>query len=280
MGNAKRFPSDCGKTPLHVYTCSQPFPKRLSRPEFPAFSTIAAASIGHALQHKSDPPKRQENQICYIASQVVGSKGRVIGVDMNDDMLALARKYRQSVGNALGYHNVELRKGKIQDLALDQERLEAHLASHPVRIVKELEAVGRWKEKERRENPMIPSASIDVVVSNYVLNLVDSQSKSELFRERHRVLKRGGRVVISDIVSDEDVPEHLQADPRSLERLYFRRVREDLFLKAFEEAGFYGIEILSRTKNRGRASRASSSVRSRSAPSRGRKARVSSAIKP
>ena len=95
-------------------------------------------------------------KICYIASQVVGPKGCVIGVDMNDDMLALARKYRQSVGDALGYHNVELRKGKIQDLALDQERLEAHLESHPVCTVEELEAVGRWKEKERKENPMIP----------------------------------------------------------------------------------------------------------------------------
>ncbi len=185
-------------------------------------------------------------KICYIASQVVGPKGRVIGVDMNDDMLALARNYRQSIGDALGFHNVELRKGKIQDLALDQEGLEAHLAAYPVRTLEELEAVGRWKEKERKENPMIPSASIDVVVSNCVLNLVGPQSKSELFREMHRVLKRGGRVVISDIVSDEDVPEHLQADPDLWSGCISGAFREDLFLKAFEEAGFYGVEILSR----------------------------------
>ena len=61
-GKREAFSKRLWKTPLHVCTCSQPFPKRLSRPEFPAFSTIAAASIGHALQHKSDPPKRQENQ--------------------------------------------------------------------------------------------------------------------------------------------------------------------------------------------------------------------------
>ena len=60
-GKREAFSKRLWKTPLHVCTCSQPFPKRLSRPEFPAFSTIAAASIGHALQHKSDPPKRQEN---------------------------------------------------------------------------------------------------------------------------------------------------------------------------------------------------------------------------
>ena len=62
-GKREAFSKRLWKTPLHVCTCSQPFPKRLSRPEFPAFSTIAAASIGHALQHKSDPPKRQENRI-------------------------------------------------------------------------------------------------------------------------------------------------------------------------------------------------------------------------
>ena len=61
-GKREAFSKRLWKTPLHVCTCSQPFPKRLSRPEFPAFSTIAAASIGHALQHKSDPPKRQENR--------------------------------------------------------------------------------------------------------------------------------------------------------------------------------------------------------------------------
>jgi len=185
-------------------------------------------------------------KICYIASQVVGPEGRVIGVDMNDDMLSLARKYRQSVGDLLGYHNVEFRKGKIQDLALDQERLEAHLESHPVRTVEELAAVGLWQEKERRENPMIPTASIDVVVSNCVLNLVEPESKTQLFREMHRVLKKGGRVVISDIVSDEDMPEHLQADPDLWSGCISGAFREDLFLEAFEDAGFYGIEILAR----------------------------------
>ena len=61
-GKREAFSKRLWKTPLHVCTCSQPFPKRLSPQEFPAFSTIAAASIGHALQHKSDPPKRQENR--------------------------------------------------------------------------------------------------------------------------------------------------------------------------------------------------------------------------
>ena len=77
-GKREAFSKRLWKTPLHVCTCSQPFPKRLSRPEFPAFSTIAAASIGHALQHKSDPPKRQENQNCFTASSSVGKGCRDI----------------------------------------------------------------------------------------------------------------------------------------------------------------------------------------------------------
>lgn len=185
-------------------------------------------------------------KICFIASQVVGAVGRVIGVDMNDDMLALARKYRETIGDALGYHNVEFHKGKIQDLALDQAKLEAHLDASPVRTAAELDAVERWMEAERRENPMIPTASIDVVVSNCVLNLVDPRAKAHLFNEMHRVLKKGGRVVISDIVSDEDVPEHLQADPDLWSGCISGAFREDLFLKAFEDAGFYGIEIVAR----------------------------------
>ncbi len=80
-GKREAFSKRLWKTPLHVCTCSQPFPKRLSRPEFPAFSTIAAASIGHALQHKSDPPKRQENHFYYISAveiRDVDIEGRLI----------------------------------------------------------------------------------------------------------------------------------------------------------------------------------------------------------
>ena len=185
-------------------------------------------------------------KICYIASQVVGPEGKVIGVDMNDEMLALARKYRGAIGEKLGYHNVELRKGRIQDLALDVTKLAARLASHPVRTVTDLAELESWKARERRDNPMVPSASVDVVVSNCVLNLVDPEAKSELFREMHRVLKKGGRVVISDIVSDEDVPDHLQADPELWSGCISGAFREAGFLKAFEDAGFYGIEILAR----------------------------------
>ena len=54
-------------------------------------------------------------KICYIASQVVGPKGRVIGVDFNTDMLALAREHQPQVASRIGYDNVEFRRGRLQD---------------------------------------------------------------------------------------------------------------------------------------------------------------------
>ena len=71
-------------------------------------------------------------KICFIASQVVGPRGKVIGVDFNPTMLALARCYQKQVGDKIGWHNVEFRRGKIQDLKTDLDRLERDLTSRPV----------------------------------------------------------------------------------------------------------------------------------------------------
>ena len=185
-------------------------------------------------------------KICYIAAQVVGAEGRVIGVDMNGEMLELAERYRKEIGNRIGYHNVTFYKGKIQDLALDYGKVEQYLAQTPVTTLADLESLDAWKAEQRRTDPMIPTASVDAVISNCVLNLVRPEDKSQLFLEMHRVLKKGGRVVISDIVSDEDVPARLQADPELWSGCLSGAFREDLLLAAFEKAGFYGIQILKR----------------------------------
>ena len=71
-------------------------------------------------------------KICYILSQKVGSKGRVIGVDFNDDMLALANQYKNEIGHKIGYKNVSFYKGKIQDLSLSLDKLGQWLAENPV----------------------------------------------------------------------------------------------------------------------------------------------------
>ena len=183
---------------------------------------------------------------CYIAAQVAGPEGRVIGVDMNDDMLALARKHRPAVASKLGFDNVEFRKGKIQDLKLDRDRLDEWLRENPVADEAGLRRLEEKTDHLRRTEPMIADESIDVVTSNCVLNLVGDDEKPELFREVYRVLRRGGRAAISDIVSDEPVPAHLKADPILWSGCVSGAMQEEEFLKAFEAAGFYGIRLAKR----------------------------------
>ena len=183
-------------------------------------------------------------KICFIASQVVGPAGRVIGVDMNDDMLTLARKHQRSVGDAIGHHNVEFRKGRIQDLALDLERLDAELKARPIDSADAYLAAETLAEELRVRHPLVADDSVDVVVSNCVLNLVDPRAKTQLFGEIFRVLKKGGRAVISDIVSDEEVPTAMQNDPELWSGCISGAFTEEGFLRAFADTGFYGIRIL------------------------------------
>ena len=180
---------------------------------------------------------------CYIMSQIVGAGGKVIGVDFNPPMLALARKYQNSIGNQLGYHNVEFRRGRIQDLKTDLELVDHYLQANPVRSVADLANLEEYENKIQRQQPLIADESIDVIVSNCVLNMVQPEDKKVLFTEMYRVLKRGGRIAISDIVSDESVPEHLAKDQELWTGCVSGAFFEEDFLKAFEDAKFYGIHI-------------------------------------
>src|SRR5258705_11608930 len=180
---------------------------------------------------------------CYIISQIVGAKGKVIGVDFNPPMLELARKHQKSIGDRLGYHNAEFRRGKIQDLKTNLELLDRHLKENPVRSVADLSRLEEFKSRIRREQPLIADESVDVIVSNCVLNLVRPEDKKQLFAEMYRVLKRGGRVAISDIVSDEPVPDHLAKDANLWSACVSGAFQEEELLCAFEEAKFHGIQI-------------------------------------
>jgi len=185
-------------------------------------------------------------KICFIAAQIVGATGHVIGIDMNDDMLALARKNQPIVAGRIGYSNVEFHKGAIQDLQLDLADTEQYLQKNPISSLADLQQFNRYQADQNRRRPLVRDESIDVVVSNCVLNLVRSEDKQRLFGEIFRVLKMGGRAAISDIVSDEDVPEDLQRDPDLWSGCVSGAMREDLFLQAFEQAGFFGIELVKR----------------------------------
>jgi arsenite methyltransferase len=149
-------------------------------------------------------------KICFIAAQIVGEAGRVIGIDDNDEMLALARGAAPEVARRIGYANVEFRKSRIQELS------------------------------------SIADDSIDVVISSCVLNLVRPDDKPKLFGEIARVLRRGGRAVISDIVSDQDVPAALSQDAELWSGCISGAFREDRFVEAFAVSGLYGVTLLSR----------------------------------
>lgn len=185
-------------------------------------------------------------KICFIASQVVGPTGKVIGVDMTDDMLEVAIRNAPIVAEQIGYSNVEFRKGRIQDLALDLNLLDQELQKNPITDAASYLAADAIAADLRVKHPLIASDSIDAVVSNCVLNLVETPLKRQLFEEIFRVLKMGGRAVISDIVSDEEIPLHLQNDAYLWSGCISGAYTEEGFLKAFADAGFYGIEILKR----------------------------------
>lgn len=182
-------------------------------------------------------------KICFIASQVVGENGRVIGVDMTDDMLDLARRNAPLVAEKVGYSNIEFKKGQIQDLKTDMGLVDAYLKDNPVTDSASYAALQNQMNDIRGTSPLIADNSIDIIVSNCVLNLVSDHEKKQLFKEMFRVLKPGGRIAISDIVSDEFSPEHLKRDEKLWSGCISGAFQEAEFGELLEDVGFYGITI-------------------------------------
>ncbi|MDG2243699.1 MAG: methyltransferase domain-containing protein [Rhodospirillaceae bacterium] len=182
-------------------------------------------------------------KICFIASQVVGPEGKVIGIDMTDEMLDVARRNAPIVAERTGYANVEFRKGNIEDLATDLTEMNRLLAKTPLNSASALADFEKARAKQRTTNPLVEDNSVDVIVSNCVLNLVSDTDKPALFREIFRVLKKGGRIAISDIVSDETSPEHLKSDDDLWSGCISGALQEHEFVALLEEVGFYGITL-------------------------------------
>ena len=141
---------------------------------------------------------------CFLAAQKVGSKGRVIGVDMTPDMIDLARDN----ANKNDIKNVEFRLGEIENLPVANEH-------------------------------------IDIIISNCVINL--SPEKQKVFNEAYRVLKPGGRFVISDIVLLKDLPESLKNDETLLAGCVAGAELKENYLSMIREAGFENIKVKQKT---------------------------------
>ncbi|MFQ5508795.1 MAG: methyltransferase domain-containing protein [Leptospirillia bacterium] len=141
---------------------------------------------------------------CFIAARMVGPEGRVIGIDMTDEMLDKARATSEAVAERLGHSVVEFHKGYLEAIPVED-------------------------------------GCADLVTSNCVLNL--STDKPGVFGEIHRVLGHGGRFVISDIVSDQPVPEAMRRDSELWGECLSGAMTERAFVEAAEAAGFHGITL-------------------------------------
>lgn len=176
---------------------------------------------------------------CFMIARKVGPAGRVIGVDKTPEMLARARAAVWTVTANLGFPapNVEFRHGCIENLRIDKDRLLGWLGENTVKNYDDLERL----EVHLDESPMVASSSVDLVVSNCVLNLVDDNRKKRLLREIFRVVRRGGSVAISDIVADRPIPDAMKQDPTLWSGCLSGAFQWHDFHQAFEEAGFHGI---------------------------------------
>jgi SAM-dependent methyltransferase len=136
-----------------------------------------------------------------ISARRVGSTGRAIGLDMTDEMLALARTNAARAGAA----NAEFVKGYLEDIPL-------------------------------------PDASVDVVISNCVINL--AADKRAVLAEAARVLRPGGRFAVSDVIADPDMDEATRADMRQWTGCIAGALTETEFRAALADAGLADVEIL------------------------------------
>jgi SAM-dependent methyltransferase len=136
----------------------------------------------------------------FLAVAKVGKAGRVIGVDMTDEMLEKARENAKKGG----YTNVEFRKGDIEDLPLEDEE-------------------------------------VDVVISNCVINL--APDKGKVFKETYRVLKPGGRLMVSDVVLTKPLPDELKNDEELLSGCVAGAILKQDYLNLLKKAGFDKITI-------------------------------------
>ena len=144
----------------------------------------------------------------FIAAKFVGPSGNAIGVDMTHRMLSVSRDNKPKVAAALGYDVVEFREGFLERIPVETN-------------------------------------TVDLVTSNCVVNL--SPDKPRVFEEIWRILKDHGRIVISDIVSAQEVPPHLKVDPRLWGECLVGALTQEEFLARLERAGFYGLTVLQRS---------------------------------
>lgn len=141
---------------------------------------------------------------CFIAAKRLGRKGRVIGIDMTDEMVEKATINAEKVAEVLGYNVVEFRSGNVMELPVEDD-------------------------------------SADLVISNCVINL--TEDKTKVLDEIFRILKPGGRFIVSDIVSDKPVPGYMKRDKELWNACLSGALTDKRFKEAAENAGFPDVQL-------------------------------------
>ncbi len=144
---------------------------------------------------------------CFIASRKAGPTGSVTGIDMLDPMLDISNTGALEVSTALGYNNIRFVKGYLESLPLK-------------------------------------SQSVDVVLSNCVLNL--SPHKRKTFSEIYRVLKEGGRIVISDVVCEDEPHGGIRNNTTLKGECIAGALRQKDLCGLLEESGYQGFHVIKR----------------------------------
>ncbi len=144
---------------------------------------------------------------CFMAAAEVGPGGKVVGIDMTEEMLSLANASKKEVVARLGYDNLEFKKGFLEALPLADN-------------------------------------SVDVVISNCVINL--SPDKRRTFHEVFRVLKPGGRLVVSDIVTDQAIPVRIKNDVNLRGECLGGALQQEDLLAMLTSCGFDATRLLKR----------------------------------
>ena len=139
----------------------------------------------------------------FLASKKVGPQGKVIGVDITNEMLGRAK----SAALKHGYSNVEFRLGEIEALPIEDE-------------------------------------TIDVIISNCVINL--AVDKLRVFKESFRVLKPNGRLMVSDLGTEEELPDTIRNSFDAWAGCIAGALEKNEYLDKIKQAGFKNIKVISR----------------------------------
>ena len=139
---------------------------------------------------------------CFIAARAVGAQGSVVGIDMTEDMIELAKSNARRLGlRNVAFHLSEMERTPLED------------------------------------------GTVDAIISNCVINL--APDKDKVFREAHRILRSGGRLMVSDLVKVGDIPEEEANDDANWVECLAGTEMKDVYLRRMEAAGFTDVQLIS-----------------------------------